>query len=186
MPRKKQTEPAVEETQSPVPVDESVIDGSEAEAAEVADDGACQWFDRVVVFYLAGQRYALPIDRVQEIQQIVAFSEVPGGGLGVVGMVNLRGHVIPAVDVRALVGLPRQEYTLETPMIICRVRGHLIALCVDEVEDVVELPEGCLQAAPPMHALAGKMVGVARLESGLIYVIDLDLLLGTGIATWGV
>jgi purine-binding chemotaxis protein CheW len=201
MPRKKPIPEAIEETpavaaeaavevapaqlEAETVVPEDVV-ADEAPVASETPADACAWLDRAVAFYLAGQRYALPIDRVQEIQQIVAFSEVPGGGLGIVGMVNLRGHVIPAVDVRSLVGLGRQEYTLETPMIICRVRGHLIALVVDEVEDVLELPEGCLQAAPPMHALASKMVGVARLETGLVYVLDLDLLLGAGFTAWGV
>jgi len=64
-------------------------------------------------------------------------------------MVNLRGHVIPAVDLRQIVGMPTQDYTLETPMIICRVRGQLIALVVDQVEDVIELPAGCLQGPRP-------------------------------------
>ncbi len=141
------------------------------------DADACLYIDRVVAFYLGGQRYALPIDRVQEIQQIVAFSEVPSGGTGVVGMINLRGNVIPAIDLRRIVGLAPQEYTLETPMIICRVRGQLLALVVDEVQDVIELPDGCLQAAPPMHALASKMIGVARLEDGLVYLLDLDQIL---------
>ncbi len=143
------------------------------------DSGACEWVERAVAFFLSDQRYALPIDRVQEIQQIVQFSEVPSGGQGVVGMVNLRGNVIPAVDMRQLVGLPRKEYTLETPMIICRVRGQLVALVVDEVLDVIELPPGCLQAAPPMHALASKMIGVCRMPDGLMYLLELELLLGS-------
>lgn len=140
--------------------------------------GAHAYVERAVAFFLDAQRYALPIDRVQEIQQIVAFSEVPGGGTGVVGMINLRGHVIPAVDLRRIVGLPPREYDLETPMIICRIKGQLVALVVDEVQDVLELPDGCLQAAPPMHALSSKMIGVARLDDGLVYLLDLDLLLG--------
>ncbi len=146
--------------------------------------GECLWVEQVVAFYLAEQRYALPIERIQEIQQIVAFSDVPSGGMGVIGMVNLRGNVIPAVDLRLLVGLPKREYSLETPMIICRVKGALVALVVDEVQDVLDLPPGCLQAAPPVHALSSKMIGVARMDDGLIYVLDLDLLLGDAFRGW--
>lgn len=144
-----------------------------------ADDtaGVCAYVERAVAFFLDGQRYALPIERVQEIQQIVEFSEVPGGGSGIVGMINLRGHVIPALDLRRVVGLTPQEYDLETPMIICRIRGQLVALVVDEVQDVLEFPDGCLQAAPPMHSLSSKMIGVARLGDGLVYLLDLDQLL---------
>jgi purine-binding chemotaxis protein CheW len=140
------------------------------------DVTASQTIDRVVGFVLAEQRYALPIDRVREIQQIVALSEVPGGANGVIGMVNLRGHVIPAVDMRRLVGLEAREYTLQTPMIISEIHGQLIALLVDEVLDVFELPEDSLQAAPSLHQLSSSMVGVARLADGLVYILDPDRL----------
>ncbi len=140
---------------------------------------------RAVTFFLNGQRYALPIERVQEIQQIVAFSEVPGGSSGVVGMINLRGQVIPAVDMRRLLGIAPQEYTLDTPMLICRIDEQLVALVADEVQDVIELPEGCIQDAPAMHALSSKMLGVARMDDGLIYLLDLDRLLGSVITSGG-
>ena len=145
---------------------------------EADDSGVCIYSDQIVAFFLGGQRYALPIERVQEIQQIVAFSAVPESRQSVVGMVNLRGEVIPAVDVRRLVGLPPQEYCLETPMIICRHNGQLVALLVDEVQDVLGLPVGCVQEAPALNALSSKMIGVARLDDGLAYLLDLDKLLG--------
>jgi purine-binding chemotaxis protein CheW len=137
--------------------------------------------ERAVVFVLGSQRYGIPIDSVNEIQQIVAFADVPADGLGVVGMVNLRGEVVPAIDVRTLVGMESRPYTLETPMIIARSGEHVVALIVDRVEDVVELPEGCLQAASPMHALSSKMLGVARLGDGLVYLLDVDRLLAEGL-----
>lgn len=151
---------------------------AEQSAVQEVEEAEAYSIQRVVAFFLAEQRYALPIERVQEIQQIVAFSEVPGGGGGVVGMVNLRGNVIPAVDLRRLLGMPHQEYTLETPMIICRKEGDFVALVVDEVLDVIELPEGCLQEPPAINAMASKTVGVARMNDGLIYVLDLDSLIG--------
>lgn len=149
-----------------------------ADAVEHGDEAPSQvWVDKMVAFFIGGQRYGLPIDSVQEIQQIVAFSEVPSQGGAVTGMVNLRGAVIPAVDMRLLLGMERVEYTLETPMIMCRRRSRLVALIVDEVQDVMEVPDGCLQAAPAMHSLSDRMIGVCRLESGLVYLLDVDRLL---------
>ncbi len=112
------------------------------EGAVQSTEAACVLIERAVAFFLGGQRYALPLERVNEIQQIVAFSETPEGSSSVVGMVNLRGSVIPAVDMRILVGLDRQDYTLETPMIITETHGQTVALIVDEVQDVLELPPG--------------------------------------------
>jgi len=144
------------------------------EAPELAGPAVVE---RAVAFFLGGQRYALPLERVHEIQQIVAFSETTDGGSSVVGMVNLRGSVIPAIDMRVLVGLEKQPYTLETPMIITDTYGQIVALIVDEVQDVLELPADCLQDAPPLHALSSKMIGVCTMPDGLMNLLDIDLLL---------
>jgi len=153
-------------------------DNSSGRAVEAA---TCELIYRVVAFFLAGQRYALPIGRVCEIQQIVALSEVPSGQRGVVGMVNLRGDVVPAVDMRRLIGLEPRDYELDTPMIISEVAGGRAALIVDEVQDVFELPPDCLQNAPALHHLASEMIGVAGLPDGVVYVLDLDRLLDSAV-----
>ncbi len=155
----------------------TLTEGAVGDPEPATEPAAHDWVDIMVAFFIGGQRYGLPVASVQEIQQIVAFSEVPTQGGSVAGMVNLRGAVIPAVDMRLLLGMPKVEYTLETPMIICRRRGRLIALIVDEVQDVVLLPEGCLQAAPAMHALSEKMIGVCRFENDLVYLLDVERLL---------
>ena len=150
--------------------------------AEKADATAGATIQRVLAFHLGTQRYALPIERVREIQQIVAFSEVPSSGSAVVGMVNLRGVVVPAVDMRRVVGLESCEYTLETPMIMTDVAGQVLALLVDEVQDVFLLDPGCLQESPALHALSTAMIGVARMSDGLVYVLDIDALVGPVLA----
>jgi purine-binding chemotaxis protein CheW len=125
-----------------------------------------------VVFMLAGQRYALPIGAVQEIQQIVSMTDVPDSTPGVVGMVNLRGGVIPAVDMRRLLRMEPRAYDLQTPMIIARVGGGLVALLVDEVEDVVALPSSCLQVPDGIYELADRLLAVCRFEAELIFLLD--------------
>lgn len=133
--------------------------------------------DKVVTFHLGGQVYALPVDRVQEIQQIVEFAEVPDVSPAILGMVNLRGVVVPAVEMRTLVGLPVIEHTIDTPMIICRLAEGPVAVVVDGVDDVLDLPAGCVQAAPAMHSLASRMIGVCRLDAGMVFLLDIDALL---------
>lgn len=178
MPRKKKVPMPEQPTPAEEPIEPAAADElPTSEPEELEETVQPQSLERVILFYLDGQRYALSIERVQEIQQIVAFSAIPSGGGGVVGMVNLRGSVIPAVDMRSLVGLPSIEYTLETPMIICRSGDGFVALIVDEVEDVVALGADELQEPPAMHALSSKMQGVARYADGLVYVLDLDVLL---------
>ena len=133
--------------------------------------------EKIVTFHLGGQVYALPIDRVQEIQQIVEFTQVPDDSPAILGMVNLRGLVIPALDTHTLLGMSVVEHTIDTPMIICRSSQGLVALIVEQVDDVVDLPEGCLQAAPSIHSLASRMVGVCRFDTGMVFLLDVDALL---------
>lgn len=155
----------------------AVTDAEPSAEAPPANDLIAPAIDKMVVFLLADQRYSIAITSVQEIQQIVAFSDVPSTGQGLVGMVNLRGNVIPALDIRLLLGMPPLQYHLDTPMVICNSHDQLVALIVDEVEDVVALPEGCLAAPPKMHGLADRMIGVCRMENHLVYLLDVDRLL---------
>jgi chemotaxis signal transduction protein len=91
-------------------------------------------------------------------------------------MINLRGAVIPAVDVRLLLGMEPRGYGLQTPMVIAKVSGGLVALLVDEVEDVATLPEGCLQPPDGIYEMADRLIGVCRLDAGLIFLLDPDRL----------
>lgn len=134
--------------------------------------------DQMVAFHLGDQRYALPIGSVQEIQQIVAFAQAPASSHAVVGMLNLRGQVIPAIDLRTLIGMPKEEYRLDTPMVICRTGDHLVALVVDEVEDVLDLPRHMLAPPPKLHSLSDRMIGVVHLDTELVFLLDVDLLVG--------
>jgi len=190
-PRKKKTEPAPTEQEAvvtaepaaevPVAVD-AVEDASTCELSpdEVRFDEdaptAVSIVQQMVAFHLGGQRYALPIRGVQEIQQIVALSEAHGGSAAVIGMVNLRGSVIPAIDMRVLLGLEKQEYRLDTPMIICRVGDGFVALVVDDVEDVIDIPDGALSPPPKLHSMADRMIGVCHLDTELVFLLSVDKL----------
>lgn len=133
--------------------------------------------DRAVVFRLGEQRYAFPVSQVQEIQQIVRPTQVPDTWPALLGMIDLRGKVLPLIDLRRLLGMPPTDYDLQTPMVIGRSGEVLIAFVVDEVEDVVDVPDDCIQAPSGIYELAEKMLGVCRLGEGLIFVLDAPSLL---------
>jgi purine-binding chemotaxis protein CheW len=163
---------------SPTPSSRAKAPARGRTAAPQAD--AVVWeapdFGRLVVFGLDGQRYALPLDAVQEIQQIVAFSDVPDASSSVVGLVNLRGEVVPAVDLRRVVGMPSRAYDLQTPMIIARTGQGLVAFVVDSVEDVVEVSVTDVQPPSSVYELADRLRGVCRLEDGIVFVFDVETL----------
>jgi len=147
-----------------------------APAASPAVPAIPQWIapdvERMVLFKLGTRAFGLPIDDVQEIQQIVALTEFPDTAPALVGMVNLRGRVVPVIDLRLLLGMEALPYTLETPMIVCRRDERLVALIVDEVDDVIELPEECMQQASRLYELADKLMAVCRMENELVFLID--------------
>jgi purine-binding chemotaxis protein CheW len=140
---------------------------------------------RIVVFELDAMRYALPIEVVQEIQQIVAVSELPDETGAVIGVINLRGTVVPAIDLRRLVGLSAREYDLQTPMVFVRTTHGVVALVVDEVDDVIEVSAASVQAPSSLYALADRLLCVCRLEGGLVFVFDIDRLVGADVVAAG-
>lgn len=184
MPRKSKKVSEVESR--PVPDPEPVVADSAARDDEVValDEASTgeleatvgQTVLQAVTFRLDDQIYGLPLDVVQEIQQLVEFTPLPDAAPALVGLVDLRGVVVPGIDLRVLVGLPPRAFTLETPMVFCRVRGHVVCLIVDSVEDVVDLPVDSLQAPSALYSLADRMIGTCRLPQGLVLLLDIDRL----------
>lgn len=170
-PKKASEEPVAEQPKNETASAEELLPVEE-EAEERASGPLLQ----AVTFLLDGQLYGLPIEVVQEIQQLAEFTPVPEADRALLGLVDLRGTVVPALDLRTLVGLEAHPFTLETPMIFCHIRGHVVCLIVDAVEDVVDLPTVGIQSASGMYALADKMMGMCRLAQGLVLLLDIDRL----------
>lgn len=127
---------------------------------------------RALVFNAAGLRYALPIEAVREVQRIVAFCPVPGANGGLIGMFELRGEVVAAIDFGEMVGLGTTERDLDTPMVVMQSGTHRAALVVDEVEDVVEMDDRAMRAVPGLHPLAERALGMFNDDGGLLTVLD--------------
>lgn len=184
MPRKSKKNEEIEVSPPPdEPMPESMASAGEDDAA---DDDALAPADAVVqavTFRLDNQIYGLPLEVVQEIQQLVEYTPLPDTAPALVGLIDLRGLVVPAIDLRVLVGLPSLEFTLETPMVFCRVRGHVVCLIVDSVEDVVDLPAEGLQPPSSLYSLADRMIGMCRLPQGLVLLLDIDRLVSEAALT---
>lgn len=166
MPRKKDTEPEV--TLEPK--------AGPTTAANESGESVETQLTQVIVFAMDGQTYALPIEAVQEIQQIVDYTAVRGTDPALIGMVDLRGTVVPLVDLRRYLGLTAAPYHLDTPLVFAHLGERLVALVVDRVDDVVDLSGVRLQAPSSLYALYERLIGVARMNDGLLFVLDPDRL----------
>jgi purine-binding chemotaxis protein CheW len=131
----------------------------------------------LVVFSLDDQRYALPLNRVQRSIRVVAVTPLPEAPPIVLGIIDLGGVVIPAIDVRKRFNHPPRDIRLSDHLLIADTGRRTVALLVDETNGVIEASPGSF--APAGDILPGLELidGVIKLEDGLILIHDLERLL---------
>src|SRR5690348_14535690 len=96
--------------------------------------------EHVVVFRLADESYAVAIETVQEIVRMQPVTAIPGGSDGVEGLTNLRGSVVPVMDLRQRCGLPPAERDGETRIIVVDTERGMAGIIVDSVSEVIRIP----------------------------------------------
>ena len=128
--------------------------------------------DRVVVCTLAGQEYGLDAAAVQEVLQMVAITPLPDAPEWLAGVIDLRGRLIPVIDLRLRLGLPSVMWELSTPIIIAGFGGHAAGLVVDSVIGIETVAGAGLAGSDDTGAGTTIIRGVARIESRLLPVID--------------
>jgi purine-binding chemotaxis protein CheW len=132
-----------------------------------------------VVFRLEGQRYAAPIDVVREVTYMTPITRLPNTPSYVDGVMDLRGEILPVINLRARLGMPAREDSSETRLMILNLGAHSSALVVDGVEHVINLSEE--QIVPPDAGiiLPGQeyVRGTVRAMDSLVVILDLDRLL---------
>ncbi|MCP5143038.1 MAG: purine-binding chemotaxis protein CheW [Chromatiales bacterium] len=142
-------------------------------------------------FRLAGEEYAINILEVQEIKGCQPVTRIPNAPAHVRGVINLRGLVVPVMDMRSRFGMPRREDDPGTVVIVVRVRladgTRTIGLVVDAVTSVHELDKAGLQAAPDLGAGvdADFIEGLVPLPEGMCILLDLPTLVRDGLLQAG-
>ncbi len=133
-----------------------------------------------VVFKVGGAEYAMAAADVLQMETFAGATPVPGAPPYVVGIVQLRGKVIPVVDLRARFGLPAAERTLDSRIIVGQQGPRPVAILVDSAREVVKLAPEQLEPPPRVVAddAAGYVKAVARLESRLLMLIDFARVIG--------
>ena len=136
--------------------------------------------DEFLAFRLGDEEYAIDISNVQEIKGYSAITTIPNAPAYVRGVMNLRGTMIPVVDLRARFGMPVKDYTKFTVIIIVTIADRIYGLVVDAVSDVLNLAGADLEPPPELgDALdTSFMTGIARNGDRLITVLQVDRALG--------
>lgn len=133
-------------------------------------------FMQVVSFRLAGEYYAVEIKKVKEIIMPEGVTHVPQMPEFIEGIINLRGNVIPVIDLRKRFDLPSEAQTDHTRIVVVRMENKIIGAIVDSVSQVMKIPKSQIQPPPETIAgLAGEyLTGVAKMESGMILLLDIE------------
>jgi purine-binding chemotaxis protein CheW len=137
---------------------------------------------QLVSFVVAGEEFGVDILKVQEIIRPVAITRVPHAPAFVVGVINLRGRIIPVIDLRTRFGLPPRERDKDTRIIVVELSDAVVGFMVDAVHEVLRVPRETIEPPPELAVGidAHYLTGVAKLEDRLLILLDLEEVLTTG------
>ena len=129
-----------------------------------------------VSFELAGERWAIAVAHVIEVVRAAPLTPLPLAPAPFAGVIPLRSRIVPALDLRALLGLPARGLPLPTVHLLVR-RGHTsVSLLVDRVGDLLHIPRRAIHAPPdnlpPVRR--ARMLGAALLDDGLVGLMDIE------------
>jgi purine-binding chemotaxis protein CheW len=136
-------------------------------------------FTEYVTFTLAGQIFGLPIERVQEVFRPSRITRVPLAGMQIAGVLNLRGRIVTAIDMRSRLDLPARSEGAAQMAIGIELGAESFGLLVDTLGEVFKLPYSEREANPVNldRKLARVSAGVYRLDGQLLVILDVDRVL---------
>jgi purine-binding chemotaxis protein CheW len=133
-------------------------------------------------FTLGEESYGIDILKVQEIRGYETVTRIANTPDFIKGVINLRGHIVPIVDLRIKLGLGEAKYDSNTVVIILNVLKRVVGVVVDSVSDVITIPVSSVKPAPEFGSVLGTqyILGLATIEGGqMLIVIDIEGLVGS-------
>lgn len=132
-----------------------------------------------LTFRLDQEEYGIDILKVQEIRGYEPPTRVANAPNFIKGVVNLRGTIVPIVDMRLKFNCAKAEYDSFTVVIILNLRNRIVGIVVDSVSDVMELPSESLKAAPDIDGVidSGAVMGLGSLADRMLILLDIERLM---------
>jgi purine-binding chemotaxis protein CheW len=133
---------------------------------------------QLVTFQLASEEFAVDILRVQEINRMMSLTRVPQSPPEVEGVINLRGKIIPVIDLRKRFGLDAQTHSEASRIVVVEVHGRVLGFIVDRVNEVLRISSSIVEPAPSMVCSIDSdfIAGVGKLDDRLLILLDLSKL----------
>jgi purine-binding chemotaxis protein CheW len=134
---------------------------------------------QVVSFHLGSEEYGVDISQVQEIIRMVEITHVPRAPRFMEGVINLRGQLIPIIDLRIRFGMARADHTKSTRIVVTEIGSKKVGIIVDSVSEVINIPIEQVEGAPDMIAGVGTdyIQGVGKVNDRLIILLDLTMVI---------
>ena len=134
---------------------------------------------QLVIFELGGEKFGVNIAAVESIIKMQALTRVPHAPGFVEGVTNLRGTVLPVMDLRKRFGMEVQEASKETRIVVVNLDGIKVGMVVDSVSEVLTIDDKIIEPTPPMVSTVDSAfsVGIAKLEEQLVILLELEKVL---------
>jgi purine-binding chemotaxis protein CheW len=147
-----------------------------------ATQGKSEELLQLVSFNIGGEEFGVDILKVQEINRMLEVTRVPNAPEYVDGVINLRGKVIPIIDLRRRFDMERKEHDKNTRIVVVELKGKVVGFVVDAVSEVLRIPKSVTEPPPPIVAgiNADYITAVGKLEDRLLILLDLEGVLSDG------
>ena len=132
--------------------------------------------EQFLTFTIGAEEYGIEILKVQEIKGYSAITPIPSAPHYVRGVINLRGTIVPVVDLRARFGMAEEAYTKFTVIIVVNLGRRVVGLVVDAVSDVLNVGEHEVEPPPPLGVGVEStfMTGLAKMGERLVLLLDIE------------
>ncbi len=150
-----------------------------ATSREAAPQAAAKVRVEVLSFHLGKEEYGIPLNCVQEIRSFQAPTRLAGASAEVLGVLDLRGEVLPVIDLRKCFHMPSAEVTAATVTIVINLNHRSVGIVVDNVNEVVDLAPEQQRSMPAMNGMAndGHILGIGAIGARMLLLLDINRLL---------
>lgn len=135
---------------------------------------------QIIVFKIERENWALEVLKVQEIIRIVEVTSIPNVPVFLEGIINLRGKIVPVVNLRKIMNLPAGELDINAKIIIVEEKDLYTGFIIDAIEDIIEIETGEVESAGPVSSAKDFIKEIIKIEGKLIFLLNINKVLELG------
>lgn len=162
-----------------ITLDDTPFEPTSGAATPASTAGTLANGSEFLTFTLGGEHYGVDLLRVQEIRSFEEPTRIANAPAGVLGVLDLRGVIVPVVDLRVHLGFPKAPRDGNTVVIVLAITGRVVGVVVDGVSDVIAVGPKQLRPAPEFHARLDRrhVMALGAVDRRMLILVDIDTLL---------